>query len=180
LVKAGKYTAFEKLCKMHELYFPIVPKDMSLKQKGNFIYLGYMLNDPKQKKIPLEQKLENMGILNYQADSIKDNSSKLSYYPGNTKYSFAFVWGFFLGDGHFSIRVRKDKGFYFIPIFQITQSETPSNTKLMNEIAEYLESIGCTTYITIHLGRLVLKVEGKKNIKIIQSYIFPSLKECLF
>jgi hypothetical protein len=39
------------------------------------------------------------------------------------EYSLAFLWGFFLGAGNFYIRVRLDQGFYFVPVFRISQIE---------------------------------------------------------
>jgi len=69
--------------------------------------------------IPISEKLKFLK-LDTNSSILDDSLLKLNI---SREFSLAFLWGLFLGDGNFYIRVRLDQGFYFVPVFIISQIE---------------------------------------------------------
>jgi hypothetical protein len=96
------------------------------------------------------------------------------------EYSLAFLWGFFLGDGNFYIRVRLDQGFYFVPIFIISQIENSLNYQFLQDLKKYLNKVNISVSIKTNNKRVILQIEGEKNIRLLLKYINSNLQSFVF
>jgi hypothetical protein len=96
------------------------------------------------------------------------------------EYSVAFLWGFFLGVGNFYIRVRLDQGFYFVPIFRISQIENSLNYQFLQDLKKYLNKVNISVSIKTNNKRVILQIEGEKNIRLLLKYINSNLQSFVF
>jgi hypothetical protein len=71
------------------------------------------------RKQMISEKLKNLK-LDTNSNILEDSLLNLKR---SSEYSVAFLWGLFLSVGEFNIRVRLDQGFYFVPVFRISQIE---------------------------------------------------------
>lgn len=100
---------------------------------------------------------------------------KSPVYPDNTiPLTFAFIFGFFIGDGNFYIRIRSSaSSFQFIPQWRLIQNTTVINDVMMKAIGAYLKSFGVNSFLDYSGSNTTLKVEGKDAVTLIFSMILP-------
>ena len=100
----------------------------SLDYNREIVLLAYAIS-PKM-NIPISEKLKILK-LDTNSSILVDSLLKMKI---SREYSLAFLWGFFLGDGNFYIRVRLDQGFYFVPVFRISQIENSWNYQFLQDL----------------------------------------------
>jgi len=167
LVRAQKWNTFIYLEKLFYLR-------NSLDSKGEIVLLAYAISP--NMNIPISEKLKNLNLdTNY---SIMVDS--LLKFKISREYSLAFLWGFFLGVGHFHIRVRLDQGFYFVPVFIISQIENSLNSQLLQDLKIYLNKVNISVSLKINQKRVILQIEGEKNIRLLLKYINSNLQSFVF
>jgi len=162
-------------------------------QKWNtFIYLATLVdlrNSLESKReIVLSNVSPNMNIpiseLDNKSKKLDTNSSilddSLLKMKISREYSLAFLWGFFLGVGNFHIRVRLDQGFYFVPVFRISQIETSLNYQFLQDLKIYLNKVNISVSLKIKKKRVILQVEGEKNIRLLLKYLNSNLQSFVF
>jgi len=126
--------------------------------------------------IPISEKLKILK-LDTNSSILVDSLLKIKI---SREYSLAFLWGFFLGDGNFHIRVRLDQGFYFVPIFRISQIENSLNYQFLQDLKIYLNKVNISVSLKINHKRVILQVEGEKNIRLLLKYINSNLQSFVF
>ena len=167
LVRAQKWNTFIYLEKLFYLR-------NSLDSKREIVLLAYAISP--NMNIPISEKLKNLKLDTN--SSILDDS--LLKFKISREYSLAFLWGFFLGDGNFHIRVRLDQWFYFVPVFKISQIETSLNYQFLQDLKIYLNKVNISVSLKINQKRVILQVEGEKNIRLLLKYINSNLQSFVF
>jgi hypothetical protein len=127
-------------------------------------------------KIPISEKLKNLK-LDTNSNILDDSLLKMKI---SREYSLAFLWGFFLGDGNFYIRVRLDPGFYFVPVFRISQIENSLNYQFLQDLKIYLNKVNISVSIKTNHKRVILQIEGEKNIRLLLKSINSNLQSFVF
>lgn len=125
---------------------------------------------------PISEKLKNLK-LDTNSSIMDDSLLKIKI---SREYSLAFLWGFFLGDGNFYIRVRLDQGFYFVPVFRISQIENSWNYQFLQDLKIYLNKVNISVSIKTNQKRVILQIEGEKNIRLLLKYINSNLQSFVF
>lgn len=167
LVRAQKWNTFIYLEKLFYIR-------NSLDSKREIVLLAYAISP--NMNVPISEKLKNLKLdTNY---SILDDS--LLKLKISREYSLAFLWGLFLGDGNFHIRVRLDQGFYFVPVFIISQIENSLNYQLLQDLKIYLNKVNISVSLKINQKRVILQIEGEKNIRLLLKYINSNLQSLVF
>jgi hypothetical protein len=90
--------------------------------------------------------------------------------PNSTPINPAWLLGFYLGDGNLYTRIRVvTYNVQFIPLFRVEQVWSTLNEDLMNNISNFLTSIGINSiiYITANNYKIGIKVEGKQAVGIL-------------
>lgn len=167
LVRAQKWNKFIYLEKLFFIR-------NSLEYNREIVLLAYAISP--NMNIPLSEKLKNLKLDTN--SSILDDS--LLKFKISREYSFAFLWGLFLGDGNFHIRVRLDQGFYFVPVFRISQIENSWNYQFLQDLKIYLNKVNISVSIKTNQKRVILQIEGEKNIRLLLKYINSNLQSFVF
>lgn len=146
----------------------------SLDYKREIVLLAYAISP--NMKIPISEKLKNLK-LDANSSILVDSLLKIKI---SREYSLAFLWGFFLGEGNFYIRVRLDQGFYFVPVLRISQIENSWNYQFLQDLKIYLNKLNISASIKTNQKRVILQIEGKKNIRLLLKYINSNLQSFVF
>lgn len=76
-------------------------------------------------------------------------SINTSFLPNLAPITLAYVLGFFAGDGHAWVRLRKNVNtLLIIPLFIITQKLSRANLDVLNQIRDLLKSLGIKCIVT--------------------------------
>jgi len=167
LVRAKKLNTFIYLEKLFYIR-------NSLDYKREIVLLAYAISP--NMNIPIAEKLKNLK-LDTNSSILVDSLLKLKI---SREYSMAFLWGFFLGAGNFYIRVRLDQGFYFVPVFRISQIENSLNYQFLQDLKIYLNKVNISVSIKTNQKRVILQIEGEKNIRLLLKYINSNLQSFVF
>lgn len=167
LVRAQKWNTFIYLEKLFYLR-------NKLDYKREIVLLAYAISP--NMNIPISEKLKILK-LDTNSSILEDSLLKMKI---SREYSLAFLWGFFLGAGNFHIRVRLDQGFYFVPIFRISQIENSLNYQFLQDLKIYLNKVNISVSLKINQKRVILQVEGEKNISLLLKYINSNLQSFVF
>jgi len=146
----------------------------SLDYKREIVLLAYAISP--NMNIPISEKLKILK-LDTNSSILDDSLLKMKI---SREYSLAFLWGFFLGDGNFYIRVRLDQGFYFVPVFRISQIENSWNYQFLQDLKIYLNKVNISVSIKTNQKRVILQIEGEKNIRLLLKYINSNLQSFVF
>lgn len=167
LVRAQKWNTFIYLEKLFYIR-------NSLDYKREIVLLAYAISP--NMNIPISEKLK---ILKLDTNSsILENS--LLKMKISREYSLAFLWGLFLGNGNFYIRVRLDQGFYFVPVFRLSQIENSWNYQFLQDLKIYLNKVNISVSIKTNQKHVILQIEGEKNIRLLLKYINSNLQSFVF
>lgn len=167
LVRAQKWNTFIYLEKLFYIR-------NSLDYKREIVLLAYAISP--NLNIPISEKLKFLK-LDTNSSILDDSLLKLNI---SREFSLAFLWGLFLGDGNFYIRVRLDQGFYFVPVFIISQIENSWNYKFLQDLKIYLNKVNISVSIKTNHKRVILQIEGEKNIRLLLKYINSNLQSLVF
>lgn len=167
LVRAQKWNTFIYLEKLFYIR-------NSLDYKREIVLLAYAISP--NMNIPISEKLK-IFKLDTNSSILEDSLLKIKI---SREYSLAFLWGFFLGDGNFYIRVRLDQGFYFVPVFRISQIENSWNYQFLQDLKIYLNKVNISVSIKTNQKRVILQIEGEKNIRLLLKYINSNLQSFVF
>lgn len=128
------------------------------------------------RKQMISEKLKNLK-LDTNSNILEDSLLNLKR---SSEYSVAFLWGLFLSVGEFNIRVRLDQGFYFVPVFRISQIENSWNYQFLQDLKIYLNKVNISVSIKTNQKRVILQIEGEKNIRLLLKYINSNLQSFVF
>lgn len=158
---------FKGLLKLKEIYHLDKNPNQLYTTKVKVINLAYSLVNNPGKKVSIYDK--TYAVLSETVTTNNLNNIKL--YPDNNKpLSILFLLGFLLGDGNFAIKIRDSKqGVWFIPIIRLEQKHTLDNSKLFNNIIEYLNKLDIKATIykyekNKHSSHIVI-IENKVSIR---------------
>ena len=176
LVYGDKFKGFIRLKKIFDLLIrPRLTEGEGQKKsnllsppsKVRIINLAYNLVDNPRKKTLISDKIFSvLGETN-----CSEYSDNIETYPDNRKsLSILFIFGFLLGDGNFSIRIRDTKtGVWFIPIIRLEQKDTLDNSNLLNNIEKYLNKLNIKGRIhryakTHNSSHIVFTIDNKTSV----------------
>lgn len=167
LVRAQKWNKFIYLEKLFYIR-------NCLDYKREIVLLAYAISP--NMKTPISEKFKILK-LDTNSSILVDSLLKMKT---SREYSLAFLWGFFLGVGNFYIRVRLDQGFYFVPVFIISPIEKSWNYQFLQDLKIYLNKVNISVSIKTNQKRVILQIEGEKNIRLLLKYINSNLQSFVF
>jgi hypothetical protein len=162
-VYGPKYVALQSIITIYEL----LKTQNLLASKIEIVLRVYIINSAGTLKVPMNTKLENVTGLSFNNIVLPILNIPTPY---STPINLAWLLGFYLGDGNLYSRIRDvTNNIEFIPLFRIEQVWSTHNDDLMNNISNFLTSIGInsTIYITANNYKIGIKVEGKQAVGIL-------------
>lgn len=126
----------------------------------------YSLSDAANsiRKLSIEDKLSAL-MLN--SENIRLSTSHIlpAFKENTTPITWNFIFGFYIGDGNFYVRVRSSiTDFMFIPIFRIGQKNTESNMYLLNLIKSFLTDHNLLCNLILQGSNAVVVVQGRSSV----------------
>lgn len=178
LTYGDKYKGLKKLEKIYYLKLELKSEGDQARSnliKAKITYLAYSLVDNSARIITLFQKLGDLRFLEI-------SPNYLNFSDNTNKIQPLFILGFFLGDGNFTVRIRKGINLpWFIPILRIPQKLTDDNIKLLKIISDYFNKHNIKSEIKISNRSVELIISEIKHIKtLVNSTTYKEINNNLF
>lgn len=175
-LRRRKYTGMIKLVKILEL---LANKPVSIQNAALIVHLAYTITSSGSRLISLKEKLARV-------TGVPVEQVVLPELPiismNTTPLNWRWIWGFFIGDGYATLRLRLVPNVLTgipsvqtIPLFQMIQLNTPLNMDLAQEILALITSCEISRYIDDCFPNLVINVEGKERCTKLFQHLLPAI-----